>query len=274
MPTYHKAQLDEMSMPFVEVWDLMRKGLEPVVRRVLTKLKFYKERDLEPVPAEVPLSDEEEAELRPVVSALTVAAVLSEEMKLGPLVSTLARVRKRPGLFRQGALPAAVLWELAQDYQRDWEPPGTFSMDIWGSEQTAVPYIRVAPNDEAVAAAAARGLERNQKTRSPGRPDHPAHQELAKRLAVVFGKSELGFARCLLVVDCKDGVRYAEGGAFFDFLKLVLPPLRDFLSERRLPPVTTESIVRAAQAYVAERLAAHPPSTPDYSHGSKTELSD
>lgn len=272
MPTHHKAQLDEMSVPFVEVWDLMHKGLEPSARRILTMLKFYEERSLEP--ADVPLSDEEEAELQPVVSALTVAAVRSEEMKLGPLVSTLKRVRKRPDLFRHGALPAAVLWELAQDYQRDAEPPGTFSMDIWGSEQTAVPYIRVTPSDQAVAAAAARALERNQQTRSPGRPDHPAHQELAERLAVVFGRSELGFARCLRVVDRKGGVRYAEGGRFFDFLELVLPPLRDFLRERRLPPVTTESIVRAAQAYVAKSLAAHPPSTPDYSHDFETELSD
>ena len=166
MPTYHKAQLGEMSMPFVGVWDPMRKGLEPVARQILTVLKFYEERSLEPAPAEVPLSDEEEAELRPVVSALTVAAVLSEDMKLGPLVSTLARVRKRPDLFCHGALPAAVLWELAQDYQRDSEPPGTFSMDIWGSEQTAVPYIWVAPSDQAVAAAAARALAR--KSKRPG----------------------------------------------------------------------------------------------------------
>ena len=241
MPTYHKAQLGEMSMPFVGVWDPMRKGLEPVARQILTVLKFYEERSLEPAPAEVPLSDEEEAELRPVVSALTVAAVLSEDMKLGPLVSTLARVRKRPDLFCHGALPAAVLWELAQDYQRESRSRPEHSAWTFGAASkrpfptSGLPRAMKPLRPQQPARW--RGI---QKTRSPGRPDHPAHQELAKRLAVVFGKSELGFARRLRVVDRKGGVRYAEGGAFFDFLELVLPPLRDFLRERRLPPVTTD----------------------------------
>lgn len=275
MPTYHKAQLNQTSMPFVEVWDLMRKGLEPVARQVLALLGFYTERDIEPAPAEVALSDEEEAELRPVVSALALAAVPSEEMKPGPLVSTLARVHKTPELFHDGALPAAVLWELAQDFQRGSEAPGTFSMDIWGSEQTAVPYRLVSPSNEAIAAAAARAQKRNQQTRSRGRPEHPAHQELAKRLAPIFSRTEKAIMRKRSIVGCKDGsCRYVEEGPFFSFLELVLPPLREFLRERRLAPLTTESIVRAAQAYVAESIALHPPSTPDYSHGSDADLFD
>lgn len=274
MPTYHRAQLNETCLPFVEVWDLMRKGLEPVARQILALLGFYTERDIEPTPVEVALSDEEESELGRVVSALALAAVLSEEMKPGPLVSTLARVHKTPDLFRQGGLPAAVVWELAQDYQRDSEPPGTFCMDIWGSDQTAVSYDRVDPSEEAIAAAAACAWHRLQQARSPGRPNLRAHKELAEALAAVFGKSELKMSRSMGFVDGKNGARYAEGGKFFDFLELVLPPLREFLRERRLPLVTTESIVRAAQGYITRSLAAHPPSTPDYSHEVSSELFD
>lgn len=275
MPTHHKAQFHETSMPFAEVWHLMRSGLKPVARQILTLLKFYDEWGTEPSADGEPLSAEEEAELRPLVTALAVAAVLSEEMKPGPLVSTLKRVRKTPKLFCDCALPAAVLWELAQDYQRDMEPLGTFSMDIWGSAQTAVACCRLDPTDQAVAVAAARALARIQQARTPGRPDHPAHFELAERLATVFGKSELEILRKRQIVDCKHGIpRYAERGPFFDFLELVLPPLREFLRERRLAPITSESVVRAAQAHVRESIALHQPSTPDYSHGAEPDMLD
>lgn len=275
MPTYHKAQLDETSMPWLEVWDLMRRGLGPVARQILDLIGFYEERDIKPPPAEAPLSVDEEAELCPVVSALAMAAVLSQQMKSGPLVSTLARLYKSPELFNQHEFPAAVLWELAQDICRGAEPPGTFSMDVWGTEQTAVPYARVEPSDVVIAAAAARAIQRNWQARSPGRPDHPAHEMLAKRLAPIFAKSEEAIVRKRTIVDCKNGVpRYAEEGHFFDFLELVLPPLREFLRERRLAPVTSDAIMRAAQEQVKESLALHPPSTPDYSHDFQADCPD
>ncbi|WP_109145061.1 hypothetical protein [Bradyrhizobium sp. SUTN9-2] len=275
MPTYHKAQLKETCLPFVEVWTLMRKGLEPVARQVLTLFNFYKERDIESAPEEVALSDEEEAELLPVVSALALAAVRSEEIGPGALVSTLGKVRRKPDLFHQGDLPAAVVWELAQDHQRGSEPPGTFSLDIWGDEQIAAPYGPVTPGGEAVAAAAGRAQERIQRKRSPGRPQHPAHEELARRLVPIFLRSEKAITRKWIVVDYRDGKpSYAETGDFHDFLELILPPLRDFLRERRLAPITTESIVRAAQAHVAARIASRPPSTPDYSYDFDADLFD
>jgi hypothetical protein len=37
---------------------------------------------------------------------------------------------------------------------------------------------------------------------------------------------------------------YVEGGPIYDFLELVLKPLRAYLRERHLAPVTTETIVR------------------------------
>jgi hypothetical protein len=37
---------------------------------------------------------------------------------------------------------------------------------------------------------------------------------------------------------------FVEGGPFYDFLELVLKPLRAYLRERKLAPVTTETIVR------------------------------
>jgi hypothetical protein len=42
----------------------------------------------------------------------------------------------------------------------------------------------------------------------------------------------------------RDEVAYVEGGPIYDFIELVLKPLRVYLHERHLAPVTTETIVR------------------------------
>ena len=39
-------------------------------------------------------------------------------------------------------------------------------------------------------------------------------------------------------------VVFVEGGPVYDFLDLVLKPLRVYLRQRQLAPVTTEAIVR------------------------------
>jgi hypothetical protein len=253
MPTYYKAQFIDAAMPWLAVWDIMRDGLLPDARQILAALQYYSERDLEPLSSDVPLSAEEESELVPIISALTVAGVQSEAMKDGVLISTLMQVAKRPGLFYEHELPVAVQWELAQDIQRDAEPPGTYSMDVWGTDQTRIPYIFGSPAEEVVAGAATRALHRNQANRSAGRPEHPAHRELAERLGPIFGASEQPiWRRKEKVVRRQHGeefLDYAEGGPFFNFLELVLPPLRKFLQERRLPPVTVETVVRLAMSH-------------------------
>ncbi|MGL9621329.1 hypothetical protein QRQ56_25250 [Bradyrhizobium sp. U531] len=261
MPTYYKPQLTETSTPFREVWEFMRRGLDPVARQILGKLEFYEERGIQAAAPEEPLSEEEKEELGQVITALTIAAVRSEEIKPGSLVSTLARLHKEPELFCNDALPAMVVWELAQDYQRDSEPPGTFSMDIWGSDQTAVSYKRLAPSNDAIALAAGRARARIQRMRSPGRPDHPAHPELGRRLAPIFATNRQGSAGSPHPIMGKGRV------PFIDFLEMVLPPLRKFLSERRLLPVNKDAIVEAAHAFIKDSWAAHPLCTPDYSNG-------
>ena len=141
MPTHYKAQLFETAMPWLQVWDWMYVRLKPAAGSILSKLEFYSERDLEPLPDNFPLTADEKAALEPIVTALTVAAMASQAMKSGSLVATLTKIAKAPELFYKHELPAPVQWELAQDIQRADEAPGTFSMDIWGTENTGVSYI-------------------------------------------------------------------------------------------------------------------------------------
>jgi hypothetical protein len=122
-----------------------------------------------------------------------------------------------------------------------------------GTEHTRTPYIFGAPTEDIVAAAADRALNRNQENRSAGRPEHPAQWELAARLGPIFRASGQPILRHReKVVRREHGEEvqtYAEGGPFFDFLDLILTPLRKFLQERRLAPVTVESIVRLAMSH-------------------------
>ncbi|MGY4509062.1 hypothetical protein [Bradyrhizobium sp. USDA 3650] len=272
MPTHYKSQLLETAVPWLQVRDRMYLGLQPAARSILTILEFYAERELEPLANGVPLLTDEQAELEPIVAALTVAGVLSQAMRSGTLVATLAQVAKAPDLFYTHELPAAVQWELAQDTQRALEAPGTFSMDVWATENTRVPYTFGRPTEEILASAAARARDRNQEARTPGHPEHPAHRELAERLGPIFraGKEQI-FRQRKKVVRREHGEEfqtYQEGGPFSDFLELVLPPLQDFLRENRLPPVTIAAIVRTAMSHSRDSRS-RPPATPDYSHNAK-----
>jgi hypothetical protein len=278
MPTYYKPQLVDLVTPWLDVWNLMRDGLLPVARTVLAVLQFYSERGEEPLSADIPLTAEEEAELAPIISALTIAAVQSEAMKPGVLRGTLTSLIGRPGLSFENELPGAVQWELANNIQRASEPVGTFSMDIWGTDQTCVSYSLVAPTEEVIAGAAARAVDRSRENGSAGRPEHPAHRALAERLGPIFGASGLPILRhkekVVRRVHGDDVLRYLEGGPFFDFLELVLPPLRKFLQERNLSSVTIDTIVRMAIAHAKQGHVQRPAVTPDYSHNAETEFVD
>ncbi|MCK1368293.1 hypothetical protein [Bradyrhizobium sp. 62] len=238
-------------MPMSEVLAYMREGLSPSTRQILAMLDFYARKDHELPSADAPLTPEEEDELTPIVSALTIAAVQSEQTRDSTLAATLERVRRRPSIFDQGELPASVQWELAGQLQRKDEAPGTYAMDIWGTSQTRAPYVFGPPTEENLSAAAERALRQVQARRAVGRSPHPAHRELAGRLALIFAGSGRPIARRRkeFVRRERRGVflRSREGGPFHEFLALTLPPLQRFLQERNLAPVTSDSLVRFAQ---------------------------
>ena len=248
MPTLYHAQLTEKETPWVEIWDGMYQGLVPHARPILDMLGYYAERDLQIPDAGIGLTPDEVQELEPIGAALTSAAVETQKMPDGVLIATLTEVAKGSSCISAYDLPGAVQWELANDHQRGEERPGTFPMDIWGSEQTFVPYVWGEPTHEIVARDAARALGRIQQERSVGRRMHPAHPILADGLGNIFrasGQPIVRHRRKIAKLHKHTGnVLYEETGPFHEFLELVLRPLNDFLRERRLPPVTIDSVVR------------------------------
>jgi hypothetical protein len=211
---------------------------------ILSAVGFYAEHDL-PTPQinsdAIPTNDEE-TELRQLASALTVAAAASAEMPTGVLIETLKKVSKNPSLFLPRELPQPVEWAIANDYQRGDESPGTHWRDVWG-DQTS-PGMVEEPTEPNIAKAAAAAITRIQETRKAGRPYNAADQILAVRLGAIFRRSGHPIRRRREPVMRRDAVVYVESGPVYDFLELVLRPLRAHLRERGLAPVTTETIVR------------------------------
>ena len=250
MPTLSKAQLIEPEFPRGAGFDRMYLELCRDRVSVLTALGFYAEHDLAPPeenPGAIPTQDEE-AELRQIASALTVAAAASTVMPAGVLVATLLAVSKKPGLFFTRELPAAVEWAMACDYQRAGEPPGTHWRDIWGDQLAAFPGEVEQPTEANVAKAALAAIVTFQESRKPGRTYNRADQILAARLGEIFRRSGQTIRRRREPAMRRGKVVYVEGGQVYDFLELVLKPLRAHLREQGLAPITTDTIVRLIAA--------------------------
>ena len=246
MPTLSKAQLIETQSPWGAAFDRMYLELCRDRVRILSALGFFAGRNL-PTPEEnsdaIPTPDEEE-ELRQIASALTVAAAASEVMSTSVLVATLLRVSKEPRLFVPRELPQPVEWAIADDYQRGDEPPGTHWRDVWGDQLQRFRGEVEQPTDLNIAKAANAAIARIQQTRKAGRPCNQADRFLAVRLGDIFRRSGQPIRRGLEPVTRHGHAVFVEGGPFYDFLELVLKPLRAFLRQRELAPVTTETIVR------------------------------
>jgi hypothetical protein len=245
MPTVFAAQLIETETPWLEIWNRMYKGLLPYARQILVMFGYYVERDLEVPSPDAPLTNEEVAELTPIASALTKAAVESQRMRSGVQVATLKKVAKAPSQH-VGNLPAAIQWMMSSFYKRGEEKAGTFAMDIWGTDLTRTTYIRGEPTPENMSRAAEAAANQIQAGRSPGRPHNRANWILAENLGAIYRTSGQVIARHRQKApkDLKGSSIYVESGPFYEFLEMVLPPLQDFLREHRLASVTIESIVR------------------------------
>jgi hypothetical protein len=246
MPTLYKPQLIESESPWLAPSDRMYRLLCLNKGPILMALGFYAERDLAPPdPNEQhELTNEEEAELRPIASALTAAAAASEVMPNGILVASLKKISMVPSLFFTGALPGPVEWALACRYQRDDETPGTHWRDVWGNQPSTFEGEVQVPTELNLERAAKSAMRSMPRKRGP--PANPANQVLAHRLGEVFRLSGQRIVRHQDVVMAGGKAVLIGVGPFFDFLNLVLPPLQGHLRERRLAPVTIETIVRLA----------------------------
>jgi hypothetical protein len=245
MPTLAKAQLTESEFPWGATYDRIYLQLCQDRISILTALGFYAEHDLPPPEnsGAVPTSDEAE-ELRQIASALAVAAAASAVMPAGVLVASLQKVSNDPSLFFTRELPAPVEWAIACDYQRADEPAGTHWRDVWGDQVAATPGEVEQPSALNIARAARAAIATTQKARKPGRTYNRADEVLAVELGAIFRRSGQRIVRHHELTSRHGKLTSVEGGPVYDFLELVLKPLRAHLRKHGLGSVTTETIVR------------------------------
>ena len=241
MPTLSKPQLIERESPWRRESDRIQRELCRKGVPILAGLGYYAERDL-PVPEADQLMLVQDVEaLKPITGALTFAAAASEELSDAGVIATLRKVSRNPSLLRLGQLPPEVEWDIARNYQRGDEKPGTHWPDVWGDQ----PEAKV-PTDANIAKAARAAIATMQSTRKRGRRPNLANQVLADLLGDIFRQSGQPITRHLRAEMRHGKLVFVESGPFYDFLSLVLPPLQAYLRERRLAPVTIDTIVRLA----------------------------
>jgi hypothetical protein len=244
MATLYKAQLIEADSPWLEAWDEIYAYLRPTSGPILNSLRFHAERDLLIPDEAADLTKDEDEEIRRIATQLTHAAACSQVPTDGVLIATLKKIEKTPTLYNSDQLPEAIEWKIASHYQRHDEKPATNWRDVWGNfPETYEGQVEPA-TDENIARAAASAAEATQDGRRRGRPPNHANRILADGLGEIFRSSGQRISRCLRPEDRNGGVVYIEVGPFCDFLNLVLPPLRKYLRERELAPVSVATIIR------------------------------
>lgn len=247
MPTVYKAELTETETPWLRIWQQMEMGLQSNARQILGMLNYYCERDLDVPATTSSLTKDENEELAPILAALTIAAIESDRMPDGPLVATLGEIAKQPSLLDLSNMPGAVAWEVARNYARGAETPGTYATDVLGVGNG----VKVNLVADSVARAAQRAAARVQGARLRGRPPNRAHAILADRLGRIFRASGQSIRRQQVntgKVRWKNGKQvdvFIETGTFHEFLELVTTPLRAFLRDRELS-ISIERIARMA----------------------------
>ncbi|WP_375775702.1 hypothetical protein ACE103_28135 [Bradyrhizobium sp. ma5] len=264
MPTKYKPVLEEVEAPWLDIWDHMFNGLLARRREILTALDFYSRHDLD-AGSQTPLAEELVA-LGRLATALTKAAVASQTKPDGVLVAALEKIIDEPDPALLGTIGAELEWLLAGNYRRGAEEPGRFFLDIIGGEQIEATYVYGLPTRENFRAAAQRALGVVKARRSFGRPPNEAASILANELGPIFRASgariRRGRRKEVRMRAGESVIFYAEGSKFHAFLDIVLTPLREFLAQRDLAPVTISTIVRLAIEKQGEANPISPTTSP------------
>jgi hypothetical protein len=168
MPTLSKPQLIERESPWRRESDRIQRELCRKGVPILAGLGYYAERDL-PVPEADQLMLVQDVEaLKPITGALTFAAAASEELSDAGVIATLRKVSRNPSLLRLGQLPPEVEWDIACNYQRGDEKPGTHWPDVWGDQPAIFGGLVEVPTDANIGRAAFAAIAKRQGAENAG----------------------------------------------------------------------------------------------------------
>jgi hypothetical protein len=191
------------------------------------------------------LGIEEIAAIEHIATALTIAADAAHRAPPGVVVAWLRRISVSPELFRSAQLPPEVFYQIASHYTRRSERPGTHLQDVWDRRRVCFEAKANRATNRRIARAAC--LAMRSLRRSRGRPPNVANKLLAEGLGLAFRSFGGRIVRRQSPIGLEGGrYLYVDDGPFYHFLERVIGPVQEYLKNRRLQPVTIETIERIA----------------------------
>jgi hypothetical protein len=248
MPTLSKPKLKEGPSVWRTPHRLMLAELTKNKTIILEQLRFYCEHDR---PEDFggkfkkQVQVHEKAVLLEIAAALTCAASVSASISISVRIATLKKVRAKPELILKKTFPAAVLWIIAENYQRKNEKPGTYWPDVFGVRPKRFPGRIKKPASSCIIAAASRALLASEAGRTPGRPRNSANEALAEMLGPIFRRYNRKLTRHSIESSLGNGRHYQiDSGPFLTFAKAVLKPLQAYLKQHGLPNVHASGVLK------------------------------
>jgi hypothetical protein len=250
MPTLSKPKLKEEHFVWRTPSRQMLRELTKNKVTVLEQLDFYSEHG-RPEDFDGKFRNQvkthEKVVLSEIAAALTVAASISASLSPSVLIATLKKVKSNPEFIFRKTFPAAVLWIVAQNYQRKDEKPGTYWPDIFGERPKKFPGKKQRPAALRITAAASQAMLGVQNERTSGRPQNVAHEDLAARLGAIFRQYNLKITRHSVESSRGHGIFYQiDSGPFLTFTKTVLKPLQAYLRDQGFSNVNASGVLKKA----------------------------
>jgi hypothetical protein len=178
-----------------------------------------------------------------IVGILVFAIARAAEPRIGEIIATLKWIKKHPSATQDYTLPGFAEWFLALYYQRADEDAGTYFPDVMGFMPPDFHGSIQMPSEKSIVKAASAATDDLSQGRRAGRPPSEAIRIVAGGLRGIYLRYNDKITRCSETSRRDGEFIQVEAGPFFDFVSTVIVPLQNPLRERRLPPVTAESIV-------------------------------
>jgi hypothetical protein len=246
MPTKYSADLDHVGFDWSKDLETIRRKLLERDDLLLAKLRFVEAGrcscDIDASGALL-LKTPRDSLFDDIAGILAWAAAVKMDAGFkaaNKVIATVRAVEKDPSVIRTRKVEPEALGEIATNYQRADEPPGTYGHDIHQDENAIEIDIQ-----QATHAAAQAGLQLRAE-RKKGRPKESVLGILTG-LREIFERYNARSGRHSVLISA-DG-KQEEAGPFLEFLSLAIAPLNEFLAD--LPasygakPISAAQIMRA-----------------------------
>ncbi|SRR5216684_3238908 len=249
MSKHYKAQLKHVGFDWLKWTEIFCRELRSVREEICDSLGFYKAHGTIGEYGgkfDDHIALERDRLIEEIVGILSKAAAVAIDGGFASAhqsIATLRRIKRKPSIISERLLEIdpSALAQLASQYQRADEKPGTFSLDILAA--IAEPGLIAEPSASKISDAAERAINQAKGDATVGRPKNPVNELLAKDLGSIFIRYNKYVGRSS-VIGFDQEAKQIETGRFAAFIKLVIPPLSRFLRTANQPAISVAKVAR------------------------------